>query len=52
MQQFQEERLWAAAHAIQALLNTIQETIEYARERKMFGRALLDHQVCTSGWPN
>ena len=35
MQQFQEERLWAAAHAIQALAdNCIQQTIEYARERQ------------------
>src|SRR3954464_2024582 len=45
MMQFQEERLWAAAHAIQALLNTIQQTADYARERQIFGRSVLDHQV-------
>src|SRR6187455_358796 len=46
MMQFQEERLWAAAHAIQALLNTIQQTADYARERQIFGKSVLDHQVC------
>jgi len=45
MQQFQEERLWAAANAIQALLNCIDVTVEYIRERKIFGQAVLDHQV-------
>ncbi|HTJ05874.1 MAG TPA: acyl-CoA dehydrogenase family protein [Caldimonas sp.] len=45
MMQFQEERLWAAAHAIQALLNTIQQTADYARERQIFGKSVLDHQV-------
>jgi len=43
MQQFQEERLWAAAgwrknHEI------IQETIAYLRERQAFGKPLLDNQ--------
>ena len=46
MMQFQEERLWAAAHAIQALLNCIQQTADYARERQIFGKSVLDHQVC------
>ena len=46
MMQFQEERLWAAAHAIQALLNTIQQTADFARERQIFGMSVLDHQVC------
>lgn len=45
MQQFQEERLWAAAHAIEALANTIRITADYARERRLFGRSVLDHQV-------
>ena len=45
MMQFQEERLWAAANAIQALLNCIAQTADYARERKAFGQAILDHQV-------
>jgi len=43
MQQFQEERLWAAAgwrknHEI------IQETINYLRERQAFGKPLLENQ--------
>ena len=33
-------------HAIQALLNTIQQTADYARERQIFGKSVLDHQVC------
>ncbi len=43
MQQFQEERLWAAAgwrknHEI------LRETIDYLRERQAFGKPLLDNQ--------
>ena len=45
MRQFQEERLWAAAHAIQSLTGAIDETIRYTRERKAFGRSILDNQV-------
>jgi len=45
MMQFQEERLWAAANAIQGLTNCIEETIEYTREREIFGRSVLDNQV-------
>ncbi|HKX43110.1 MAG TPA: acyl-CoA dehydrogenase family protein [Burkholderiaceae bacterium] len=45
MMQFQEERLWAAANAIQGLLNCIEETIAYARERTIFGKSVLDNQV-------
>jgi len=44
MQQFQEERLWAAASVIQGLTNCIQGTIEWAQERKLFGGALADQQ--------
>ncbi len=44
MLQFQEERLWAAANAIQALLNCIDLTVDWARERSMFGGQLLDNQ--------
>jgi citronellyl-CoA dehydrogenase len=44
MQQFQEERLWAAASSVQGLERTIQDTIEYVRERKMFGQTVLDFQ--------
>jgi len=45
MMQFQEERLWAAANAIQALANCITQTADYARERKAFGQSILDNQV-------
>jgi citronellyl-CoA dehydrogenase len=45
MMQFQEERLWAAARAIQSLLNCIQLTADYARERQIFGKSVLDNQV-------
>ena len=45
MMQFQEERLWAAANAIQGLTNCIDQTIEYTRERKAFGKSVLDNQV-------
>jgi citronellyl-CoA dehydrogenase len=44
MQQFQEERLWAAASALVALDNCIRWTIEWAQERKLFGAALSDQQ--------
>lgn len=44
MQQFQEERLWAAASCLQSLTNCIQWTIDWAQERKMFGAALADKQ--------
>jgi len=44
MQQFQEERLWAAASSVQGLTNCIQWTIEWAQERKLFGAALADQQ--------
>ena len=44
MQQFQEERLWAAAYALVALDECIRETIDWARERRMFGSTLLDQQ--------
>jgi citronellyl-CoA dehydrogenase len=45
MMQFQEERLWAAANAIEGLSNAIQHTIDYTRERKAFGKPILDNQV-------
>ncbi len=44
MMQFQEERLWAAANSIQALINCIDWTIDWARERQIFGGRLLDNQ--------
>src|SRR6186713_577921 len=45
MQQFQEERLWAAANAIEGLSRCIRLTADYARERSIFGRSVLDNQV-------
>jgi citronellyl-CoA dehydrogenase len=44
MQQFQEERLWAAASTLQSLTNCIQWTVDYAQERKLFGATLADQQ--------
>lgn len=45
MQQFQEERLWAAARALVGFEEAIEETIEYTRDRKAFGQSILDNQV-------
>ncbi|MGC2084542.1 MAG: acyl-CoA dehydrogenase family protein [Bradyrhizobium sp.] len=45
MLQFQEERLWAAAACLKAHETVINETIEYTRSRKAFGRSILDNQV-------
>jgi citronellyl-CoA dehydrogenase len=45
MLQFQEERLWAGANALRGLDNAIRDTIEYTRNRKIFGRPVLDNQV-------
>ena len=45
MLQFQEERLWGAANAIEALMGAISETVAYTGERRIFGRPVLDHQV-------
>lgn len=45
MMQFQEERLWVAAACLKAHERIIQETIRYARERKAFGRSVLDNQT-------
>jgi citronellyl-CoA dehydrogenase len=45
MQQFQEERLWAAANAIQSLTNCIEQTIAYTGERLAFGKSILDNQT-------
>jgi citronellyl-CoA dehydrogenase len=44
MLQFQEERMWGAANATQAMFNCIDMTIEYARERKVFDMPLIDNQ--------
>jgi len=44
MQQFQEERLWAAASCLQSLTNCIAWTVEWAQQRKLFGASLADQQ--------
>ena len=44
MQQFQEERLWAAASSVNGMMRTLNDTIDYIRERKMFGQTVLDFQ--------
>lgn len=45
MQQFQEERLWAAASSLKGMEGIIAETINYTRNRQAFGEPLLNNQV-------
>lgn len=45
MMQFQEERLFGAANGLVMMERAIEETIGYTRERKIFGKAVLDNQV-------
>ena len=45
MLQFQEERLWGAASSLRMMDNMIDQTIAYTRERKAFGKSILDNQV-------
>lgn len=45
MMQFQEERMWAVAACLKSHEKTIDETIDYTRQRKAFGKPLLDNQV-------
>ena len=45
MLQFQEERLFAAAGSLKAMEDCINKTIDYTRERKIFGQSVLDNQV-------
>ncbi len=45
MLQFQEERLWGAASTLRSMDRLIDLTIAYTRERKAFGKSLLDNQV-------
>ncbi|TNE38215.1 MAG: acyl-CoA dehydrogenase [Alphaproteobacteria bacterium] len=45
MQQFQEERLWAAGAGLYPLERAINDTIAYTKEREAFGKPLLDNQV-------
>lgn len=45
MQQFVDERLFAAASALKRLELCIDETIEYTAQRKAFDKTILDNQV-------
>ena len=45
MVQFQEERLWAIASALRWLEKAIRQTVDYTRERVVFGKPLLDNQT-------
>ena len=45
MLQFQEERLWGAASSLRSLDILIDKTIDYTRQRKAFGKSVLDNQV-------
>jgi citronellyl-CoA dehydrogenase len=45
MQQFQEERLWAAAGGLIKMERAINDTIDYTRNRIAFGQRILDNQV-------
>lgn len=45
MLQFQNERIFAGAACLEQMERIINETIEYTRERRIFGGAVLDNQV-------
>ena len=45
MQQFQEERMWAAIAALPVFERIINDTIDYTRQRMIFGKSVLDNQV-------
>ncbi len=45
MVQFQEERMYAALAALTGMQKSIDETIAYTRERKIFGKPVLDNQA-------
>ncbi|MFT3815366.1 MAG: acyl-CoA dehydrogenase family protein [Acidovorax sp.] len=45
MLQFQEERIWGASRNLRILDRVIDATIDYTRQRRVFGQSLLDNQV-------
>jgi citronellyl-CoA dehydrogenase len=45
MLQFQEERLFGAASSLRGMDRMIDLTIDYTRQRKAFGKSILDNQV-------
>ena len=44
MQQFQEERMWAAASVLRPMDRAVQEAIDYTGARIAFGKRILDNQ--------
>jgi citronellyl-CoA dehydrogenase len=44
MQQFQEERMWAAASVLRPMDRAVQEAIDYTGARVAFGKRILDNQ--------
>lgn len=44
MLQFQEERLWGAANCLKMMEIAINDTIDYTRQRKIFGEPVLNNQ--------
>ncbi len=44
MEQFQIERLWGALNSVGMAQRAIDGTIDYTRERRAFGRSILDNQ--------
>lgn len=45
MLQFQEERLWGAANCLKMMEIAISDTIDYTRQRKIFGEPVLNNQT-------
>src|ERR1700674_2114983 len=45
MQQFQEERIWAAVSTLAGMERAIASTVEYTAGRQAFGKSILDNQV-------
>jgi len=45
MQQFQEERMFVAISVLRVLERIIANTIDYTRQRMIFGKSVLDNQV-------
>jgi len=44
MQQFQQERIYVVAMSLKALEMVINETIEYTKQRKVFGKSVIENQ--------
>lgn len=45
MLQFQEERLYAVASSLKPMDGMIQDCMEYTRQRKVFGKPIIENQV-------